>query len=142
MSLRRAKRQKLRRLIIENAIALFRTGGFDATRVREIAERCEISEATFFNYFPTKDAVLGAWVNERLADDFSRAAASSRGSLRPTLRGLAGDIALPIEKDREFALCAWARVRLASFRPPDGAVALVGSGSVFVGEREWFPGFT
>ena len=125
MSLRRAKRQKLRRKIIENAIALFRAGGFDATRVREIAELCEISEATFFNYFPTKDAVLGAWVYDRLVDDLSRAAASSSGSLRPILRSLARSIALPIERDRDFARCAWARVRLSNFPPPETAVSLV-----------------
>ena len=125
MSLRRAKQKKLRQMIIENAIALFRAGGFEATRVREIAEQCEISEATFFNYFSTKDAVLGAWVYERLADDFSRAAGGSSGSVRSALRGLSREIAVAIDAERDFARGAWARVRLPSFPPPAAVVSLV-----------------
>jgi AcrR family transcriptional regulator len=125
MSLRQAKRQKLRQTILENAIALFRARGFEATRVREIAERCEISEATFFNYFSTKDAVLGAWVYERLADDFSRAAAGASGSLRSALRGLSREVAVAIDAEREFARGAWGRVRLPGFPAPAPVVSLV-----------------
>ena len=125
MSLRQAKRQKLRQTIIENAIELFRAHGFEATRVREIAERSEISEATFFNYFSTKDAVLGAWAYERLGEDFSRAAARSSGSLRSALRALSREIAAAIDAERDFARATWARVRLPSFPAPAPLVSLV-----------------
>ena len=40
------------------ALSLFRERGFEQTRVQDVVERVGISEATFFNYFPTKDAVL------------------------------------------------------------------------------------
>ena len=48
----------MRRRLYETAMALFRERGFEQTRVRDIIEQVEVSEATFFNYFPTKEAVL------------------------------------------------------------------------------------
>src|SRR5579872_951480 len=37
---------------------LFTQKGFQATTIEEIAEAVEISPSTFFNYFPTKDALV------------------------------------------------------------------------------------
>jgi AcrR family transcriptional regulator len=125
VGLREVKREKLRRAIIENAISFFRASGFEATRVREIAEACEISEATFFNYFPTKDAVLDAWVYERLDEAFAAAADGPVSSLRPKLRALAQRLSVQVENDFEFAACAWARARLPQLQAPAGAVALL-----------------
>lgn len=39
---------------------MFRERGFDETRVQDIVERVGVSQATFFNYFATKDAILDA----------------------------------------------------------------------------------
>jgi len=57
-TLRERKKQKTREEILEVAIRLFREKGFDETRVRDICDEVQISEATFFNYFPTTDALL------------------------------------------------------------------------------------
>jgi AcrR family transcriptional regulator len=43
---------------VQAALELFRERGYDETRVRDIAERVGISDATFFNYFAAKDLVL------------------------------------------------------------------------------------
>lgn len=125
MGLREVKREKLRRTILANAISLFRSAGFEATRVRQIAEACEISDATFFNYFATKDAVLDAWVYERLEEAFGAAAEGPASSLRPRLRALAQRLSAQVEGDLEFSGCAWARARLPQLAAPDGAVALL-----------------
>ena len=58
MGLREQKKEQMRRRLYETAMALFRQRGFEQTRVRDIIEQVEVSEATFFNYFPTKEAVL------------------------------------------------------------------------------------
>ena len=60
MGLREEKKQATRAAIVDTALALFRAKGFHATRIQDITDRLRISEATFFNYFPTKESVLEA----------------------------------------------------------------------------------
>ena len=58
MGLRAEKKNKLRGQIFENAIQLFKERGFDEVTIDDIVGQLEISQATFFNYFPSKDAIL------------------------------------------------------------------------------------
>ena len=60
MGLREEKKQATRAAIVETALELFRERGFDDTRIQDITDRLRISEATFFNYFRTKESVLEA----------------------------------------------------------------------------------
>jgi NADH dehydrogenase len=60
MGLREEKKQATRAAIVNTALGLFRGQGFERTRVQDVATRLRISEATFFNYFPTKQSVLEA----------------------------------------------------------------------------------
>src|SRR3954447_23899028 len=53
--LRERKKQQTRRLIAETARRLFVEGGFDRVTVADVAAAAEVSEATVFNYFPTKE---------------------------------------------------------------------------------------
>jgi len=64
MGLREEKKAEQRRAILNTAAALFRKRGYEETRVRDIVERLRISEVTFFNYFPTKDALIMAFAVE------------------------------------------------------------------------------
>jgi AcrR family transcriptional regulator len=66
MGLREEKKAEQRRAILNTAAALFRKRGYEETRVRDIVDRLRISEVTFFNYFPTKDAVIMAFAVEML----------------------------------------------------------------------------
>lgn len=59
MGLRERKKQATAERLYRTALALFRERGYDATTVEEIAQAAEVAKGTFFNYFPTKDAVLG-----------------------------------------------------------------------------------
>ena len=56
--LRERKKARLRQEIIKTAIRLFRKKGYENTRIDDIVQVLEISQPTFFRYFPSKDAVL------------------------------------------------------------------------------------
>jgi len=56
--LRERKKARLRQDILKAAIKLFRKHGYENTRVDDIVQALEISQPTFFRYFPSKDAVL------------------------------------------------------------------------------------
>lgn len=117
MGLREAKKRRARSAIIENAISLFRQQGFEATTVREIVGRCDLSEATFFNYFGSKEAVLGEWAQDGVEAVFGGAADEGQRGLRPALRSVCVLLARAVEDDREFAARAWARARLPLAAP-------------------------
>src|SRR5436305_10450381 len=55
LGLRERKKQRTRELIEATARQLFIDRGFEAVPVAEIARAAEVSEATVFNYFPTKE---------------------------------------------------------------------------------------
>ena len=58
LGLRERKKARLRQEIIKTAIRLFRKKGYQNTRIDDIVQVLEISQPTFFRYFPSKDAVL------------------------------------------------------------------------------------
>ncbi len=56
--LRERKKAKTRATIQEHALRLFRERGYTATTVEQIAAAAEISPATFYRYYPTKEDVV------------------------------------------------------------------------------------
>src|ERR1700724_31943 len=82
--LRERKKARLREQIIDTAIRLFRKQGYERTRVDDIVNILEISQPTFFRYFPSKDAVLRevglrafACIEERLESELSSEATTT-----------------------------------------------------------------
>ncbi|HYZ56014.1 MAG TPA: TetR family transcriptional regulator [Streptosporangiaceae bacterium] len=58
LGLRERKKLRTRQLIAETARRLFAERGFDAVPVAAVAREAEVSEATVFNYFPTKEDLV------------------------------------------------------------------------------------
>jgi AcrR family transcriptional regulator len=59
IGLRERKKARTRAEIQGHALRLFHQHGYDATTVAQIIEEADVSESTFFRYFPTKaDVVL------------------------------------------------------------------------------------
>ena len=69
--LRERKKARTRAAIQRHALRLFREQGYDTTSVSQIAEAAEVSESTFFRYFPTKeDVVLWDEYDPRIVEVF------------------------------------------------------------------------
>jgi len=58
IGLRERKKLKTKAAIQREAMRLFLERGFDETTIEDVAEAVEISPSTFFNYFPSKEAVV------------------------------------------------------------------------------------
>jgi AcrR family transcriptional regulator len=115
MGWREEKKQRQRLQIVHAALELFRDAGYDETRVRDIAERADISEATFFNYFPAKDLVLDELALAQV-ELFREALAYQLGvddkgvpeRILETMRAAS----VLIEQDRDFQGVLWTRSNL------------------------------
>ena len=57
-SRRERRRIEIRERIVETAVALFESQGYEATTVHEIADEADIAYGTFFRHFPAKLDVL------------------------------------------------------------------------------------
>lgn len=58
VGLRERKRRATRAAIERAAITLVDECGYDGVTVAQICDRANVSQGTFFNYFPTKDAAI------------------------------------------------------------------------------------
>ena len=106
---REAGKVERRDRLYEAALTLFRAQGYENTTVDQIARQAEVAKGTFFNYFPTKDAVLrymGAREIGRLgAASLSGGGTSAIGNLKRFLATLATNM----ERDRELVKLIFAR---------------------------------
>ncbi len=124
MGLRERKKARLRQQIIDTSIRLFRTKGYEATRIDDIVQVLEISQPTFFRYFPSKDAVLRevgergyACICERLRSELS-----NKERTEQRLRRLYVTMAREVESDREL----WQAVVLSGAMDPVRSAELRG----------------
>ena len=64
-SRRTRHKERTRRRLIEAGEHLFRTRGFDGTTIEDIAGGADVAKGTFFNYFESKEWLLGEILHER-----------------------------------------------------------------------------
>jgi AcrR family transcriptional regulator len=82
VSLRERKKARTRAAIRQHALRLIKEQGYYATTVEQIADAAEVSPATFFRYFPTKEDVV-------LQDDFDVISLGALENLPPELGPIA-----------------------------------------------------
>jgi AcrR family transcriptional regulator len=110
--LRERKKRLMRQRLSDTATAMFIERGFDAVRITEIAEACDVSEKTVFNYFPTKESLVLDLGESTLASLRADLADSALPPLQATLRILEQELG---------AMTSW----LAAQEDQDEARALV-----------------
>ena len=122
--LRERKKARLRQQIIDTSIKLFRKHGYENTRIDDIVQILEISQPTFFRYFPSKDAVLRevgqrgyGCICERLRSELS-----SKAQTNERLRRLYITMAREVEADRQL----WQAVVLSGAMDPVRSAELRG----------------
>jgi AcrR family transcriptional regulator len=108
LGLRERKKAKTRAAIQAAALHLFNRQGYDATTVDQIADLAEVSQATFFRYFPTKeDVVLHDRYDPLLIADLRAQPAelSPIAAVRRTLRSVLGTLpADELARERQRAM--------------------------------------
>jgi AcrR family transcriptional regulator len=116
LGLRERKKARLRQQIIDTSIRLFRKRGYEATRVEDIVQILEISQPTFFRYFPSKDAVLREvgrrgfnCIKEHLETELSSDATTAE-----RLQRMYEDMAREVESDRPL----WRAIVLSGAMDP------------------------
>ena len=108
LGLRERKKAKTRAAIQSQALRLFELQGYAATTVDQIAEAAEVSQSTFFRYFPSKEDVvlLDRYDPLLLAALVAQPAELSPiAALRRTLRSVLGGLpAEELERERQRAM--------------------------------------
>lgn len=58
MGLRERNAARTREMIIDTALSLFLSRGYEATKMEDVAEAAGIGTSTLYRYFPTKDLLV------------------------------------------------------------------------------------
>ena len=99
-----------RERLYESALSLFRDQGYEETTVDQITQRAGLAKGTFFNYFPTKDAVLRYLATREIGRlstviTTTNGDASSVGKLKRLMLALAASL----EGDRDLVCLMFRR---------------------------------
>ena len=104
MSLRDEKKIETKNNIFKVAGRLFKEKGYDNTTVDEITKEAGIGKGTFFNYFPTKEALLQDFVKqkEELVFNLVKYQLTRNISTKDKIKNILVLVAKSNEKDREL----------------------------------------
>jgi AcrR family transcriptional regulator len=86
---RRRRYDDVRNRILDAAVDLFAQHGIVHTRVESITAAADVAKGTFFNYFPTKEAIAGELAKRLITDVWIVSQrARTADSVRPVLAAL------------------------------------------------------
>jgi AcrR family transcriptional regulator len=90
---RERRKERTRKQIFRAAMRLFGQKGIFATTVEEITEAADVGKGTFFNYFPSKEAILSALAEHQLGViNKAVECAQTAESVRPVLKEMCKEL--------------------------------------------------
>jgi AcrR family transcriptional regulator len=95
------RKNELRSRILEAAFDLFLRQGAAATTIEEVCERADVANRTFFNHFPTRQAMIQALAERRLANLHEEFFTRSSGPVPDRIVGVFDDIAASLTKSSD-----------------------------------------
>ena len=104
MSLREKKKIETKNKIFEVSGRLFKEKGFENTTIDEITKEAEIGKGTFFNYFPTKEALLLYFAEKKDELTYSLIESETAKSIhtKDKIKNLLVFLAESYERDKEL----------------------------------------
>jgi AcrR family transcriptional regulator len=123
VSMRERKKRATKQAIYDAAVRRFMDHGYDATTVDDIARDADVSRATFFNYYPTKEAILHAIAADALEyarKTFDREFENKSASIRDKIKRSLERFASIVERNPKY----YQTVFLDALRSQAGMVAV------------------
>ena len=109
MRISKSQTEKNRRLVIQTAVDLMTTQGFDGTTMKQIARAADLGDATIYKYFPSKEKLVFAYF-EQAATDALAQIAKTKGldsfTLQERMQLLIDGLLERFLADREFVALA------------------------------------
>lgn len=113
MKISASQKVENRQAILDAAVDLIIENGFRATSMRAVARKAGVGDATIYNYFPTKEALLYGYYQdaiENAAEGLEHVAGIESFDLREKLQVFIETILEGFLKDREFVAQTFASV--------------------------------
>ncbi|WAP60261.1 TetR/AcrR family transcriptional regulator [Streptomyces sp. S465] len=123
-NLREAHKRMTRRLLLESGLELFKTKGYAATTVDDIATAAGTTRVTFYAYFSSRSELMKALIDEQLNEALQRVRSSEHGST-------AQDLVATVADGTPEAIMAWLR-RTAGSWPAIRPIIRVGRDAAVV----------
>ena len=93
------KRDRTRAALLEVALELFATQGYEQTTMTDVAEAAGVVRQTVLNHFPRKDAFVAAW-GERRRAELDAAGPPTTDTATATIERLYDHLATTNERER------------------------------------------
>lgn len=117
-NLREAQKRMTRRLLLESGLEIFKTKGYAATTVDDIATAAGTTRVTFYAYFPSRGDLMKALMDEQLNEALQRVRSPEHGST-------ARDLVATVAEGTPEAITAWLR-RTADIWPAIRPIIRIG----------------
>jgi AcrR family transcriptional regulator len=118
------KKEETQQRIITTAIGLFNRAGLETVTMEQIAAEVDIAKGTLYHYFPSKDAIIAAFLQRTFRERQAERVAQLRAlpNTRARLALVFTQLVEGVQRQKEiFEAFILYRMRLAlSFRPVEG----------------------